>query len=101
MTIGIRIRLRMSTTRNFWRGAMVLASPRGIGRARGDPLLQFFHVQQDLVFHLVFHLVSPPFCFGMIANKSRHSSSFVLKSLIRDALRACAKESTQCGRIAK
>ena len=28
-------------------------------RGRRDPLLQFFHVQQNLVFHLV----SPPFCF--------------------------------------
>src|SRR6266511_2467761 len=31
------------------------------GRARGDPLLQFFYVQQ----HLFVHLVSPPFRFGI------------------------------------
>src|SRR5437773_2487479 len=50
----IRIRLWMSTHRDFRRGAMVLASPGGVGRARGDPLLQFFHVEHYLVFDFVF-----------------------------------------------
>src|SRR6266536_5518360 len=60
-----RFRLRPAAAGNF--GAVTVAvagtrSGRPADAVGGDALLQFFHVQQNLLVHLV----SPPFCFGIL-----------------------------------
>src|SRR6266516_1930153 len=54
----------MSTLWHFRRGAVGFPSGgRVAGRARRDPFFQLFHMKHNLAFQLLFHPVSPPFCF--------------------------------------
>src|SRR5437867_6016976 len=78
--MALRIRLGMSTHRDLRRGAMGPAGGRGIGcpdRAWSNPFLQFFHFEFiDFNEAILFHQVSPPFCFWDNREPNRSRAGF-------------------------
>ena len=78
--MALRIRLGMSTRRHLRRGAMGPAGGRGMrcpDRARSNSLLQLFHFEFiDFNEAVLFHHVSPPFCFWDNREPNRSRAGF-------------------------